>query len=80
MVLLRTIPVQNIVISATVTKIDAYAFKNCSGLQQVLIGDGVKEIGEYAFDNCNYMQRVQIKGDIPFNSCQGWFFRKWYCI
>ena len=37
---------------STVTKINAYAFYNCTSLTSVVIGDSVTSIGEYAFYNC----------------------------
>ena len=44
----------------TATKINAYAFYNCSSLTSVVIGDSVTSIGEDAFSSCDSLTSVEI--------------------
>ncbi|MBQ8197474.1 MAG: leucine-rich repeat domain-containing protein [Clostridia bacterium] len=44
----------------TVTKINDYAFYNCSSLTSVVIGDSVKSIGTVAFSNCSSLTSVKL--------------------
>ncbi len=46
-----------------IQKIGAYAFYNCSALNQVVIPDSVEAIDEYAFAYCTNLQIVYIMGD-----------------
>lgn len=43
-----------------VTKINAYAFSNCSDLTGVTILGSVNEIGDHAFENCTSMSSMEI--------------------
>ncbi len=48
----------------TVTKIDDYAFNNCTGLVVINIGIKVKTIGDYAFLNCTNLKAVTIPATV----------------
>ena len=52
--------VADAVIPNTVTKINAYAFYNCTSLTSVTIGDSVTSIGEYAFYFCNSLVEINL--------------------
>ena len=45
--------VTDLVIPNSVTRIDEYAFNNCTGLTSIVIPDSVKSIGDDAFLGCN---------------------------
>lgn len=53
--------VTSIIIPDTVTKINAYAFSDCTLLQGIELGSGITEIGEGAFYNCTALTTLQIK-------------------
>ena len=58
-----------------VTKIESYAFNDCSGLTSVTISNNVTSIGNYAFSNCGSLKSVTIGnsvmniGDYAFEDC-----------
>ena len=60
-----------------ITKINQYAFYNCTGLTSVTIGGSVTSIGEWAFWGCTGLTSVTIPdsvtsiGDYAFKGCTG---------
>ena len=44
----------------SVTKIDGYAFRNCTGLTSVTFPSSINEVGGYAFDGCASLTKVNI--------------------
>ncbi|MCQ2387293.1 MAG: leucine-rich repeat protein, partial [Clostridia bacterium] len=56
-------PVTEVVIT-TATKINSYAFYNCSSLQSVTIGNSVTSIGECAFYCCDSLTSVTIGNSV----------------
>ena len=50
----------NVIIPNSVTRIDNYAFNNCSSLEGVVIGDSVTSIGDQAFAECKSLTSVVI--------------------
>ena len=67
--------VTDLVIPDSVTKINAYAFYNCSMLTSVTIGNSVESIGESAFEDCTGLTSVTIPdsvtsiGSYAFSGC-----------
>ena len=67
---------KNTVIPEGITKIEDYAFANCSGLTSVTIPEGVTEIGVQAFVGCTGLTSltipgsVTILGDFAFYACR----------
>ena len=61
----------------SVTRIDEYAFANCSGLKSVTIPSSVKSIGDIAFANCSKLTSITIPegvtslGSDAFGNCGG---------
>lgn len=47
-------------LSDNITKIEKYAFSNCTNLKSVLIPDSVKVIGDYAFNNCRNLDNIEL--------------------
>ena len=56
--------ITNVVISASVTNIGAYAFRDCGSMENVTIPDGVVSIGDYAFHNCQRLASVRIPDSV----------------
>ena len=54
--------VENIVISSAVTKINDYAFWECTSLKSVVIESGVQEVGYGAFYGCSSLTEVYYNG------------------
>lgn len=60
-----------------VTKINAYAFSNCSGLTGVAIPESINEIGDHSFENCTGLTSIEIPdavteiGAAAFEGCTG---------
>ena len=50
--------ITNVVLTANASKINDYAFYNCSSLTSVTIPDGVTSIGDYAFYDCDSLTSV----------------------
>ena len=48
----------------TATKIEDYAFYNCSSLTSVTIGNSVTSIGSYAFYNCSSLTSIEIPDSV----------------
>ena len=48
----------------TATKINSYAFYNCSSLTSVVLGDCVTSIGEYAFSGCDSLTSIVIGDNV----------------
>ncbi|MBO5092657.1 MAG: leucine-rich repeat protein, partial [Clostridia bacterium] len=67
--------VTKLVIPDTVTKINDYAFRNCTSLTSVIIGNGVTTIGDRVFRDCTSLTSVIIGncvttiGDWAFYNC-----------
>ncbi|MCD8372969.1 MAG: leucine-rich repeat domain-containing protein [Clostridia bacterium] len=55
--------VKNIIIPATFTTVDDYAFFGCATLESIILHDGISDIGEYAFYGCSSLKSI----DIPKN-------------
>lgn len=51
-----------LVLPSYITKINQYAFCDCTGLTSVTIGNGVTSIGNYAFYNCTGLTSITFKG------------------
>lgn len=49
----------------TVKNIGAYAFENCTGLEDVVLGPSVVSIGEQAFAGCTKLEKVTNLADKP---------------
>ena len=49
-------------IPESVTQVDDYSFKNCTGLSFIQIPVSVKRVGEGAFENCDSLDWVTIEG------------------
>jgi hypothetical protein len=49
---------KNIVLPQSLTAIEPYAFRDCSGLTSVIIPSGVKKIGSWAFRACSGLKTV----------------------
>ena len=48
----------DLILPSYITKINKYAFYNCSNLTSVVIGGSVTSIGDYAFDDCYKLVEV----------------------
>lgn len=55
---------ETITIPSSVTKIEFYAFADCTSLRSVEIKEGVKEIGYWAFNNCIDLQSITIPSSV----------------
>mgnify|MGYP001069657087 CR=1 FL=1 len=53
-----------LVLPSYITKINQYAFYNCSGLMRVTIGNSVTSIGAYAFRGCTSLTSIKFNGTI----------------
>ena len=69
--------VKNLVIPNSVTSIEDYAFRGCSGLTSVTIPNSVTSIGRCAFDGCSGLTSVAIPDSVTsigyyaFRKCSG---------
>jgi len=67
----------SITLPSSLTGIQIWAFRNCTGLTSIKIPNGVTLIGERAFDGCSSITSVAIPnlvtsiGSYAFNSCSG---------
>ena len=67
--------VTNIVVPMSVTRINDYAFINCSQLKNIDISGSVEVVGSYAFENCVGLTSIIIPnsvtsiGNYAFNKC-----------
>jgi hypothetical protein len=68
---------QNTIIPNSVTSIDRFAFKECSGLTSIEIPNSVTGIGQDAFEGCSGLTSVTIPNSVTsigvhaFNGCSG---------
>lgn len=68
---------KNTTIPESVTSIEKYAFRNCSGLTSMLIPENVTSIGEFAFEDCSNLESVIISDGVTsiemgaFSNCSG---------
>jgi len=61
--------IKDLVIPNSVTSIDDYAFKGCSGLTSVTIPSSVTSIGSYAFYGCSGLTSIIVeKGNTKYDS------------
>ncbi len=69
--------VENIVVPNGVTRISAYAFKDCAGLKNITIPNSVTNIGASAFENCTLLEKIVLPNGIAkieastFKGCAG---------
>ena len=67
--------VSELIISDNITKINDYAFYNCSSLSSITISDSVTSIGSYAFYDCSSLTNITIGesvksiGEYAFGGC-----------
>ena len=59
------INMSSVTISNTVTTINDFAFRGCSGLTNVTIGSGITTIGEDAFYSCSGLTGITINATVP---------------
>lgn len=53
-------PATSYTVPESVTRIEAYAFKNCKNLENITIGDNVNEICNNAFENCSKLKSISL--------------------
>ena len=53
-----------LVLPSYITKINRYAFRNCSGLTSIIIPDSVTEIGYSAFSDCSGLTSITIPNSV----------------
>lgn len=69
-------PVSSVVLPEGVTKIDDYAFANCSTLKSITLPDTLTEIGQFSFSCCFNLTSITIPagvttiGDYAFYMCE----------
>ncbi len=56
--------IEQVVIPAGVTRIEAYTFEDCEALKSLVIGEGVTDIGTGAFNNCTALEQITILGSL----------------
>ena len=62
---------KSVTLNGACTKIPAYAFWGCSGIEEIVIGNSVKTIGNSAFSGCSSLRSIYIPAsvsDIPANA------------
>ncbi|MDE6004062.1 MAG: leucine-rich repeat protein, partial [Oscillospiraceae bacterium] len=70
-------PITEYSIPNTVTKINQYAFRNCSVLESVMIPDNVTNIAYYTFINCSALQAIHVsENNEAYSSQDGVLFDK----
>lgn len=55
---------KSVTLPFTIKKISAYAYYNCSNLEQIKFSGGVTEIGRMAFIYCKNLQRIDIPSSV----------------
>ena len=55
---------KSVTLPSTIKKISAYAYRNCSNLEQISFSGGVTEIGMMAFLYCESLQRIDIPSSV----------------
>ena len=67
---------RSLFISASVKRIDKFAFSDCTGLKSLVLSEGLQTIGEYAFSDCTGLESLvlpkglQTIGDSAFTRCR----------
>lgn len=62
---------KSVTLNSACTKIPAYAFRGCSGIENIVMGSGVKTIGNSAFAGCSSLKSIYIPAsvsNIPANA------------
>ena len=54
----------SLVLPDGITKIDKFAFSDCSGLTNIVIPNSVKVIADYAFSDCRSLTSINIPGSV----------------
>ena len=67
-----------LVLPSYITKINQYAFYNCSGLTSITIPDGVTSIGEWAFEYCSSLTSITIPDSVTSIGVNAFYDTKWY--
>ena len=70
----KNVEVTDLVIPEGITKINPYAFCNCSSITSVTIPSSVTEIGGYAFSGCNNLTNIVIPDGITIINSHTFFF------
>jgi len=52
--------VEKVILPASVTKIEPYAFWGCENLKEISLGSKIKDIGDYAFANCSGLEKMTL--------------------
>ena len=66
---------KNVIIPEGVTRIDNYAFRNCSAMESIVLPDSVESIGKEAFYGCKKLESFKIPKaltvvNLDFTDCQ----------
>lgn len=48
------------IVPDSVTTIDAFAFRDCTGLSGIVLPEGLKKIGDMAFDGCTSLEDISL--------------------
>lgn len=67
----------NVVLPATLTKLDKAAFDGCSSLTEITLPKKLKTLGEAVFEGCTALQAINVAdGNASFASADGVLFNK----
>ena len=69
---------KSVTIGNSVTSIDSYAFRGCSGLTSVNIPNSVTSIGSYAFRYCSGLTSVNIPNSVTSIGARAFYNTGWY--